>query len=103
MRALLYRNLEPTFVASALTDANGGVPQAESFQSLIEQIQKQPQDLTRTISWNHDPASAETFHAMPLKGRNGGLLGVLLLGRSPRELGVLKPDTLKIARVLSPR
>jgi len=42
MRALLYRNLEPTFVASALTDANGGVPQAGTFQSLIEQIQKQP-------------------------------------------------------------
>jgi signal transduction histidine kinase len=101
MRALLYRNLEPTFVASALTDANGGVPQAETFQSLIEEIQKQPQDLTRTISWNRDPASAETFHAMPLKGRNGELLGVLLLGSSAKELVLLKREILKIAGVVS--
>jgi two-component system, NtrC family, nitrogen regulation sensor histidine kinase NtrY len=101
MRALLYRNLEPTFVASALTDANGGVPRAETFQSLIEEIQKQPQDMTRTISWDHDPASAETFHAMPLKGRNGELLGVLLLGSSAKELVLLKREILKIAGVVS--
>src|SRR6266403_1173872 len=101
MRALLYRNLEPTFVASALTDANGGVPQAGEFQSLIEQIQKQPQDLIKTISWNHDPASAETFHAMPLKGRNGELLGMLLLGSSAKELVLLKREILQIASVVS--
>ena len=29
MRALLYRNLEPNFVATALTDADGPVPQAD--------------------------------------------------------------------------
>ena len=101
MRALLYKNLEPTFVASALTDANGGVAQADTFQSLIEQIQKQPQDLIKTISWDHDPASAETFHAMPLKGRNGELLGVLLLGSSARELVQLKREILKIAAVVA--
>src|SRR5258707_9441273 len=101
MRALLYRDLEPTFVASALTDANGGVPQAGEFQSLIEQIQKQPQDLIKTISWNHDPASVETFHAMPLKGRNGELLGVLLLGSSAKELVLLKREILRIASVVS--
>jgi len=61
MRALLYRNLEPTFIGTALTDANGGVPQAETFQSLIEEIQKQPQDLTRTISWNRDPQAPKRF------------------------------------------
>ena len=42
MRALLYRNLDPGFVPTDLTDAAGAVPQADSFQSLIEQIQKQP-------------------------------------------------------------
>jgi two-component system, NtrC family, nitrogen regulation sensor histidine kinase NtrY len=68
---------------------------------LIEQIQKQPQDLIKTISWNHDPASAETFHAMPLKGRNGELLGVLLLGSSAKELVLLKREILKIAGVVS--
>jgi len=33
-----------------------------------------------------DPATAETFHAIPLKGRADELLGVLLVGSSRREL-----------------
>jgi two-component system, NtrC family, nitrogen regulation sensor histidine kinase NtrY len=101
MRALLYRNLEPTFVASALTDASGAVQNAESFQPLIEQIQKQPSDDVKTIvstmEWNQDPASAESFHAMPLRGRNNELLGVLLLGSSAKDLVILKRDILKTA------
>jgi signal transduction histidine kinase len=105
MRALLYRNLEPNFVATALTDAGGAVPNADSFQSLIEQIQKQPPDdsttVVKTIEWNRDPASAESFHAMPLRGRNNELLGVLLLGSSAKELVLLKRQILKTAGLVS--
>ena len=101
MRALLYRNLEPNFVPTSLTDAAGAVPQAEVLQSIIEQIQKQPEEVTKTIDWSSDPASSETFHAMPLKGRNGELLGVLLLGSSRRELVTLKRDILKTAGIVS--
>jgi two-component system nitrogen regulation sensor histidine kinase NtrY len=90
MRALLYRNLEPAFSQTALTDQNGVPAQADSFQPLIEQIQKQPQqELVRTIDWTRDAADAETFHAIPLKGRNDELLGVFLLGSSRRDLVVL--------------
>ena len=79
MRALLYRNLEPNFSPAALSDANGAIPQADQFQSLIEQIQRQKgaETVVKTIEWSNDPASAETFHAMPLTGRNNELLGVL--------------------------
>jgi two-component system nitrogen regulation sensor histidine kinase NtrY len=105
MRALLYRNLEPNFVATALTDASGAVPNAESFQPLIEQIQKQPSDevntLVSTVEWNKDPASAESFHAMPLRGRNNELLGVLLLGSSAKELVLLQRQILKTAGFVS--
>jgi two-component system nitrogen regulation sensor histidine kinase NtrY len=105
MRALLYRNLEPTFVATALSDASGAVPNADSFQSLIEQIQKQPTEdsttVVKTIEWNRDPASAESFHAMPLRGRNNELLGVLLLGSSAKELVLLKRQILKTAGLVS--
>jgi two-component system, NtrC family, nitrogen regulation sensor histidine kinase NtrY len=101
MRALLYRNLEATFIASALTDAGGSVQNAESFQALIEQIQRQPSDDVKTIvstmEWNKDPASAESFHAMPLRGRSNELLGVLLLGSSAKDLVILKRDILKTA------
>ncbi|MGB7844880.1 MAG: ATP-binding protein [Candidatus Acidiferrum sp.] len=99
MSALLYRNLDPNFVASSLTDANGVVPQADQFRPLIEQVQKQsqPEMVVKTIQWTTDPASAETFHAMPLTGRNSELLGVLLLGSPQRELVLLRHQILKIA------
>ena len=101
VRALLYKNLDPSFVSEDLTDANGSVAQADAFQPLIEQIQKHPQELVKTISWANDAASAETFHATPLKGRNGELLGVLLLGSSARELVLLKREILKIAAAVA--
>ncbi len=97
MRALLYRNLESSFVPSALTDANGVVAQADAFQPLIEQVQNKPEEAVKTIEWGNDAASAETFHAMPLKGRNDELLGVLLLGSSRKDLVLLRQQILKTA------
>jgi two-component system, NtrC family, nitrogen regulation sensor histidine kinase NtrY len=99
MRALLYRNLDPSFSPTALTDANGPVIQADQFQPLIEDFQKQsrPEMLVKTIEWSSDPAGAETFHAMPLTGRNDELLGVLLLGSPQRELVLLRRQILKTA------
>ncbi len=103
MRALLYRNLDQGFVPTALTDANGPVPQADQFETLIEQIQKQPtpQMIVKTIRWTSDPASAETFHARPLTGRNNELLGVLLLGSPQRELVLLHRQILKTAAAVA--
>jgi signal transduction histidine kinase len=90
MRTLLYQNLEPGFTTAELTDAGGVVPQAERYASLIEQSKKQPQrPVITTINWSADPASAETFHAIPLTGRNNELLGILLVGSSRRELVLL--------------
>lgn len=101
MRALLYRNLEPTFVPTALTDAAGAVSQAELLQPIIEQIQKQPEEVVKTISWSNDQAASETFHAMPLKGRNGELLGALLLGSSRKEIITLKREILRTAAIVA--
>jgi two-component system, NtrC family, nitrogen regulation sensor histidine kinase NtrY len=103
MRALLYRNLEANFVPTALADASGPVPQADLLQPLIEQVQKQstPRTLIKTIDWSSDPASSETFHAMPLTGRNGEVLGVLLLGSSRKELVTLRREILKTAALVA--
>jgi len=60
-------------------------------------LQKQPQDLVRTIEWTRDPADAESFHAIPLTGRNNELLGVFFVGSSRRELVRLTRQILKIA------
>jgi two-component system, NtrC family, nitrogen regulation sensor histidine kinase NtrY len=100
-RVLLYRNLEPSFVASALTDSSGPFEQPDRLQPLIEQIQKQPQPLVRTIDWSSDAAAAESFHAIPMMGRNNELLAVLLLGSSRKELVLLTRNILQIAAVVA--
>lgn len=101
MRALLYRNLETNFVSTAVTDVTGPVQQADRFQPLIEQIQKQSQPLVRTINWSADAADSETFHEIPLFGRNHELLGALLVGSSQRELVLLNRKIIKIAAVVA--
>jgi two-component system, NtrC family, nitrogen regulation sensor histidine kinase NtrY len=97
MRALLYRNLDPAFVPDALTDTKGAINEPERLQPVIEQIRQQPQSLVTTINWTNEAASAETFHAIPLLGRNDELLGVLLVGNSRRELVLLTQRIFTIA------
>jgi two-component system, NtrC family, nitrogen regulation sensor histidine kinase NtrY len=97
MRALIYSNLEPAFVPGALIAAKGEVDQPERFAPLVEQIQKQSQPLVRTLDWSQDPADAETFHAIPLTGRNNQLLGVFLVGSSRKELVLLTNKIVKTA------
>ena len=101
MRALLYRNLDPGFLSSALMDVNGKAEEAERFRPLIEQLQRKPQNLVQTINWTPNAASAETFHAMPLLGRNKELLGVLLVGSSRKELVLLTQRIVTIAAVVA--
>jgi two-component system, NtrC family, nitrogen regulation sensor histidine kinase NtrY len=90
MRALLYINLDPSFSPAALlSGVKEGVEQPEKLQPVIDQVRKQPQTLVRTVNWTGSAESAETFHAMPLTGRNNELLGVLLVGSSRKELVLL--------------
>jgi two-component system nitrogen regulation sensor histidine kinase NtrY len=100
-RALLYRNLEPGFVASGLTDVNGPFEQADRLRPLIEDIQKQPKPLVGTIDWTENAADAESFHTIPLAGRSNELLAVLLLGSSRRELVLLTRHILQIAAAVA--
>jgi len=100
-RALLYRNLEPSFVPSALSDVNGPFDQADRFQPLIEHVQTLQHPEVKTIDWTADAATAETFHAIPLMGRSNELLAVLLLGSSRRELVLLTRRILQIAAAVA--
>jgi signal transduction histidine kinase len=101
MRALIYTNLEPTFVPTSLMGEKVDAEQAERFAPLVEQLQKQPQSMVRTIDWTRDPADAETFHAIPLTGRNNELLGVFFVGSSRRELVMLTRQILKITAAVA--
>ncbi|MCU1341403.1 MAG: integral rane sensor signal transduction histidine kinase [Candidatus Acidoferrum typicum] len=87
MRVVLYRNLEQGFVASELTDQHGQVAQAELFVPLITEVQSSHRELQKTIeSGTGRAATSESFNALPLIGRGGDLLGVLLVGSSRQDL-----------------
>src|SRR5215467_14844523 len=101
MRALIYTNLDPSFQASSLLGEKTDSDQAERFAPLVQQLQKQPQSLVRTIQWSSDPADAETFHAIPLTGRNNELLGVFFVGSSRRDLVLLTQKILRSAAAVA--
>ncbi len=101
LRALLYRNLDNSFVAANLTDTKGPVERPEKLQSLIDEVRQQKQPAASTVNWDSDAASAETFHAIPLLGRENQLLGVLLVGSSRRELVVLTERIVAIASIVA--
>ena len=87
MRAVLYRNLEQGFVASELSDQRGQVAQADLFAPLIAEVQRTHRELQKTIGSDSDgAANSESFDAIPLVGREGDLLGVLLVGSSRQDL-----------------
>ena len=101
MRTLLYLNLDQAFVPSDITSATGEVEQPERFAQIIAQLQKQPAPLVQTIQWNDDATSAELFHVLPLTGRNGELLGALLVGSSRGEIVLLTRHIVKISAAVA--
>ena len=83
MRAFLYQNLEPVFSPKLLIDATGSVSQPERLGPLIEKA-KQSGESRELIAWSSDRADSEVMNAFPLKGEDGQVLGVLLVGTSRR-------------------
>jgi two-component system, NtrC family, nitrogen regulation sensor histidine kinase NtrY len=84
IRALLYLNLDPAFEADNVMDDSGAVVQGERFARAIEEEQQHPGSRSFQVAWTADAASAEAFQAVPLLGRQGEVLGVLLVGSARR-------------------
>jgi two-component system, NtrC family, nitrogen regulation sensor histidine kinase NtrY len=101
MRALLYMDLDPNFQAANLVDEFGPVTDAERFAPFIQQERQQPQKQAFKIAWTPDAASAESFHALPLVGRKGELLGALLVGSSQREVVLLERRIVLLAAAVA--
>jgi two-component system nitrogen regulation sensor histidine kinase NtrY len=89
MRALLYLNTTPAFAPANLVGTSGGIDHPERLAYLIDQVRQQNRAVSTSIEWTADPASAETFYTLPLAGPKGGLLAVLLVGSSQRNLVML--------------
>ena len=96
MRAMLYLSTEAAFSPQALTDASGPVAQAEKLAPVVQKIQQGEQS-SQMVWWSADPASAEAIHGIPLKGRGGELLGVLLVASSQRDVVVMEKHIRMVA------
>jgi two-component system nitrogen regulation sensor histidine kinase NtrY len=79
MRVLLYRNLQPEFSPAALTGAGGAPRDAANLAPFIESIRRDRREITRIVG-------NEYLHAIPLPGRDGDLLAILLVGGSRADL-----------------
>jgi signal transduction histidine kinase len=86
MRVMLYRNIEPEIARQQLVDSRGQVADAAALDPLIARVRQQGQERVDTIDW---PDGPETIDAIPLPGREGAVLGVLLVGSSGRALAAL--------------
>src|SRR5688572_25360092 len=86
MRVLLYRNLEPEVSRRQLISASGDVADAAALEPLISRVRQTGTETREAID---GPEGPETIDAIPLAGRDGSVLGVLLVGSSGRELASL--------------
>jgi len=86
MRVLLYQNLQPEVSSRQLIAGGDDPPEAAPLEPLIARVVHSGQEAKDTIEWSDGP---EAMDALPLTGRGGSVLGVLLVGSSGRELAAL--------------
>lgn len=90
MRAMLYRNSTAGFSPDALTGAAGPVQNSAAFGPIVQQVQQQPRELSQLVTNTAGAGAAEMVHAIPLAGRQGEPLGVLLVSSSRHEIVALE-------------
>jgi signal transduction histidine kinase len=95
MRALLYRD------GGSVVDASGPLAHTTPLAGLLDEVRRGRREVSRTVNWSGDEASAETIHALPLFGADDDLLGILLVGSSRHELVVLERSLRRTGLVVS--
>jgi two-component system, NtrC family, nitrogen regulation sensor histidine kinase NtrY len=79
MRVLLW-------TPQSLIDSAGPVTRSSDLAPLLDRVKRHGRETSGIVQWGDDTATAETFHALPLRGARDELLGALLVGSSRREL-----------------
>ena len=85
-RAMLYTSGAGNYSPASLLDAAGPVKQAEKAELVVSKAQATGAEQTAVVNWSSDPTDSESLDAIPLKGEQGDLLGMLLVGNSRRAL-----------------
>ncbi len=83
MRVVLYRGSAAEVSSRDLVTASTALADPAMIAPLVREVKARGGETTQTVS---SPDGPETFHAIPLIGRENNLLGVLLVGSSRREL-----------------
>jgi two-component system, NtrC family, nitrogen regulation sensor histidine kinase NtrY len=87
MRAFLYRYQDGGFNAQNLVVPGDVLGSADKLAAIVQAAQENGgQEVRGIVHWTGDLADAESFHAIPLKGEDGNLIGVLLVGSARRGL-----------------
>jgi nitrogen fixation/metabolism regulation signal transduction histidine kinase len=86
MRVRLYQNLQPEISSRYLIANDDDPPEVAPLEPLIARVIHGRQETKDTIEW---PDGPEMIDALPLTGRDGTVMGVLLVGSSGRELAAL--------------
>jgi signal transduction histidine kinase len=86
MRAVIYRNVEPAVSRRQFVDASGVVVDSGPLEPLVARVRESRQEARDVV---REPGGDESMAALPLPGRDGAVLGVLLVGSSSRELSAL--------------
>src|SRR5581483_561090 len=87
MRAFLYRGGSGAFDPQNLIVPGDTLAGAEKLAPIVQAAEEDGgQEVRGIVHWTSDLADAESFHVIPLKGDDGNLIGVLLVGSSRRAL-----------------
>ena len=84
VRAFFYENLSPSFSSRFLIPAMGAVSAPELLLPVVQEVQQSGNDTRALIHWSGNAADDEIVDAIPLRGANHQLLGILLIANSRR-------------------
>jgi two-component system, NtrC family, nitrogen regulation sensor histidine kinase NtrY len=85
MRAMLYENFKNELSPQSLIDPSGASQDFGKISSLIQQVLQQKEEATALVHWSGRAIDDESLHAVPLRGADNQVLGILLVGSSRRQ------------------
>ena len=60
-------------------------PRLDKLTPLVQSLRLKPQETDSLVYWTSDTADSETVHALPLLGRKGELIGIVLMTNPRRD------------------
>ena len=82
MRALLAQSQPGGY---SIISTGAVMDRPDKLNAMLDEVRRSRHEVSAVIEWTGSPADSEAFTAIPLEGRDGSLMAVLLAGSSRRE------------------